>query len=528
MSAPSETGRKILRALLWTVCVCVALGAALVMLLALRFQPAARQYFVTALAQRFNSEVDLGSLNISFFPEVRVTGDHLSLRLNARHDILPIIELERFELEADPVSFFRTPKRIRRVRLTGLKMHLPPRPVQPNAKTESLGTPSTANALAPVVAPSFVLDEIDADGTLLEILPRDPKKKTLVFDLRSVTLRDLGPGQPMSFRVELNNPMPPGIVTTVGNFGPWNAARPVDTPVSGSYRFRNADLAVFKGITGILSSDGTYIGPLDRLEVKGTTDVPAFTLSSAGQPVPLRTTFQATVDGANGDTVLHPVHARIGSSEFDVTGSVERGAHEARKTIRLEARTNKSRLEDFLKLSVKGPQPPMTGALRFDTHIGIPPGITPVIERLELDGSFDLSGAKFTSPDVQEKIAALSHRAQGDPKDHSPDVTAEFSGNFHLRDAEMNLPDLKFNVPGAQISLAGTYGLRSSALDFKGTARLDATVSQMTTGIAHTLLRPLDPLFRRNGAGTVIPVIIKGTRGDPTFRFDFGRFFSRN
>ena len=162
--------------------------------------------------------------------------------------------------------------------------------------------------------------------------------------------------------------------------GPWNAEHPVDTAVSGAYTFRNADLSVFRGITGILSSDGKFTGPLGRLEVQGTTDTPDFALTVGGHPVPLHTDYQATVDGVNGDTVLHPVSARLGRFRFpEVSGSIDRESPEgAHKTVLLDARTNpgreNARLEDFLKLSLKGDKPPMTGRIRFAAKVKLPPG----------------------------------------------------------------------------------------------------------------------------------------------------------
>ncbi len=78
------------------------------------------------------------------------------------------------------------------------------------------------------------------------------------------------------------------------------------------------------------------------------------------------------------------------------------------------------------------------------------------------------------------------------------------------------------------MNLEGKYWLASGDIDFTGTARLDATVSQMATGWKHVLLKPLDPLFRRDGAGTVLPIRITGTRGTPSFKLDIGRVLKRN
>jgi hypothetical protein len=50
----------------------------------------------------------------------------------------------------------------------------------------------------------------------------------------------------------------------------------------------------------------------------------------------------------------------------------------------------------------------------------------------------------------------------------------------------------------------------------------------MTTGIKHVLLKPVDPLFRRDGSGTVLPIRIGGTRGTPSFKLELGQALKRS
>jgi hypothetical protein len=87
----------------------------------------------------------------------------------------------------------------------------------------------------------------------------------------------------------------------------------------------------------------------------------------------------------------------------------------------------------------------------------------------------------------------------------------------------VTLPNLKYSVPGAEIDLAGKYGLEGSTLNFKGTAKTDATVSQMVGGWKGMLLKPADRLFKTDRAGTDVPIHIDGTEQDPHFGVDFGR-----
>jgi hypothetical protein len=430
-----------------------------------------------------------------------------------------MIQARRLIVDASFAGLMASPIRVSRVRIEGLTIHTPPK----NAGGSGTGSVSGGHGDSQA---RFLLDEVVADSSELITTPSDPSKDPLVFHIHSLVLRSVGVGSPMKFRAQVENAKPPGLVVSEGQFGPWNAEQPGDTALSGRYTFRNADLDVFKGTAGTLSSDGQYRGELDRLEVHGTADVPNFSLDTAGRPMHLATVFDATVDGTNGDTVLHPVRARLGGASFEVSGAIARGALEKHKTIELDARCCGAPLDDFLLLTVKGPKP-MTGRISFSTKVRIPPGEVSVADRIQLDGTFALSGVRFTSADVQGKIAGLSHRAQGDPENHDPNVATEFRGAFHLRDGQLGLPKLTFDLPGADITMTGAYGLRSGALDFDGTARLDATVSQMTTGVKSVLLKAVDPLLRRDGAGAVVPIHIGGTRGQPSFSLDVGRVIRR-
>jgi hypothetical protein len=69
--------------------------------------------------------------------------------------------------------------------------------------------------------------------------------------------------------------------------------------------------------------------------------------------------------------------------------------------------------------------------------------------------------------------------------------------------------------------MTGNYGLDGRTFDFHGTARLEATVSQMMTGWKSILLKPVDPFFRKNGAGTEVPISVTGTQSAPHFALDF-------
>ncbi len=48
----------------------------------------------------------------------------------------------------------------------------------------------------------------------------------------------------MKYDAILTNAKPPGEIHSKGTFGPWATAEPGDTPLTGEYDFKGADLGV--------------------------------------------------------------------------------------------------------------------------------------------------------------------------------------------------------------------------------------------------------------------------------------------
>jgi hypothetical protein len=96
------------------------------------------------------------------------------------------------------------------------------------------------------------------------------------------------------------------------------------------------------------------------------------------------------------------------------------------------------------------------------------------------------------------------------------------SGVFKLEDGIIDFSRLQFEVPGTQVNLTGQYSLDGNQFDFHGKARLDAKLSHTVTGWKSILLKPADPFFSKNGAGTELPVKVTGTKSEPHFGADFG------
>ncbi|HEV2690856.1 MAG TPA: AsmA-like C-terminal region-containing protein [Bryobacteraceae bacterium] len=495
----------------------IAAGALVVLLtiaavIAVRsLKPWARNRVLEALRENYSSGLEVRELDFSLFPAARITGRGLVLRHKGRTDVPPLVAIEKFTAETGVRDLFEKPLRIRHVRLEGLRIHV--QTGQNNGSHEN--DPNVSRTTS-----RLVIDEVIADGTRLETIPQSPNKQPLIWDIKQLTLHDTGPDRPMSFRATLSNAKPPGEIHTQGSFGPWQREQPRLTPVSGSYTFRDADLSDFPGLSGILSSDGKYQGVLQRIEVEGSTDTPKFELQVSRNPVHLTTKFQAVVDGTDGTTRLHPVEAHFGHSSLTARGIVDTTPGVPGNIISLDVNVPRSRLEDVLRLGVKG-KASLTGVTSFHTKFLLSPGNKDISERLRLDGVFDVADARFSSPDSQDKLEKLSLRARGRKSDDGDEpVASNFKGHFQLRGGVMHFTDLSFRVPGIDIAMNGTYGLGNEQLDFHGTARTKAKLSQMTTGFKSFLLKAVDPFFAKQGAGAVLPIQITGTRDSPQFSRD--------
>ncbi len=485
-------------------------------------QPIVRERVIETLSTKFKAKVELDEFNVSLLQGLQVSGKGLRIfgdmdPNNHEPGIQPLIAVAEFRFRTGILDLLRSPMHVDTVHVKGLQLNLPPR--EQRAQMQSMGPKSGKIKIT--------VDKLVCDDTQLIINTLKPGKLPLEFDIASLKMTSIGPDGPMHFDADLTNPKPVGNVLSSGLFGPWNADSPRDTSVSGTYSFNDAHLGTIKGIGGILSSTGKYDGILDKITVDGATDTPDFRIAISGRPVPLHTEFHAIVDGTSGDTYLQPVKARILSTWLTASGSVVRVKDPKGHLVDLDIVIEEGKIDDLLKLAIRTDPPIMTGAVHLKTKFVLPPGDPDVSNRIKLNGNFRVSGAHFTNGKIQGKIDAISMRSQGKPKlaqDNIPDnVPSEVNGTFNLAAGTISFSQLQFHVPGTQVNLTGIYSLDGNQFDFHGKARLDAKLSHMVTGWKSILLKPADPFFSKNGAGTEIPVKITGTKSEPHFGADFGR-----
>jgi hypothetical protein len=498
-----------------------------------------RHRIIRTLSDKLDSDVELGDLHLRVWPGMRAEGTDLRIRRRgAAESIPPLITVKSFHVDASILGLMR--KHVDHVLLTGLDINIPPKPerqqqeairAQREQEEQSKGQRAEGTSGQtpeekkndPLKAGGVVLDRVDTDNARLIIIPDKEGKQPKVWAIHHLTMHDMGAVRPWPFQATLTNGVPPGEISVDGDFGPWDRNEPGDTKLDGDFSLAKADLSVFKGISGTLSSKGSFNGTLDEIHTTGETDTPDFMIKVGGHAFRLQTKYQALIDGTNGDTRLETIDASFLGSHLIAKGAVldaPKGQHG--RTVSLDVDMDKARVEDVMTMAVNTPTPPMAGGLRLTTKFLLPPGETDVSERLRLDGRFTIARAKFTSPEVQAKIDDISRRARGKVEQATQEsVMSDFQGHFKLADGKLALPDLTFAVPGAKVQLAGYYALKPESLEFKGQALLDAQVSETVTGWKKWIMKPADTIFKQlDGTGSLIPIKITGSRKEPKFGLD--------
>ena len=475
---------------------------------------------IALLTDELESEVTIETLEGRVFPRVSVSGRGVVIRHKGRTDVPPLITIDEFEIRGSLRELMQHPRHVSEVRLRGLQVKIPPGDDDDDAdkaeKSQAETQAQTRNLQR------VIIDRFEAPDTVITPIPKRAGKQPKVFTVHHLVMDSLGVSQTIPYIATLTNPVPKGEIETSGTFGPWNVAHPARTPVNGKYVFANANLDTIQGLAGLLSSTGEFRGPLNRIEIQGTTDTPKFQVDAGGLPVPLKTRFTAIVDGSDGDTYLTQVDASFLDTSMTAHGAVIGLEGVPGRRIEVDVNMESGRIEDLLRLAVQSDTPILLGAARLQAKLVIPAEKKKVIDKLQLSGEFVLSKATFTDAGVQAKLTGLSRRGQGMNQDEEMgEVLSNLRGRFTVEDAAARFSSLTFSVPGASVELAGRYGLRDEMIDFRGTLKMQATLSQVAGGgVKGFFLKAFDPFFKKPGAGMMLPIKISGTRKTPKFGLD--------
>ncbi len=360
------------------------------------------------------------------------------------------------------------------------------------------------------------IDALVASDAILEVPRRSPQRSTRL-EFHSFSLKNLGGSGLTHFSAWFDNPMPHGEIRTAGVFGPWNSSRPEQTSVAGKYSLEHADLGVFDGIGGILSSVGDFTGTFKQVNVQGSSNTPEFEVKKTKHTLPLRTRFHAIVDATNGDVIVPQVNATFGKSDIEAQSNIAHRA-DGKRTAIIDLHSEHGRIEDAFYPFIHSPKSPLAGEVSFVMHVTIPSGHDRFLKKINLQSNFTIHGARFTHAGTQTEISKLGES----PGQKEPDTSAlsDFSGQVQISHGITQFTDLSVHDQSASAMFRGSYDLVDEKVDLHGKLKTATSLAKTTHGIKAMFAKAVEPFFKNKPHETVVPVRIGGTYTHPSFGLD--------
>lgn len=516
---PAATKRPPIVKWLWALGV-VFLGvvAGFTILLATHW-PFTREAITGALEAASGRKVQIRTFSRTYFPPGCIAeGIHF---LRHKHpEAEPVIQVEKLVIQGSLTGMFSSPKRLAAVRIFGMHMRIPPKTGAAEGSVPLNSGPG---------GKLLAISEITTDGALLEFLPEESGGEPYRLKIDHLRITNVGAGAPMSYRATLTNTEPPGVIKSEGKFGPWNPVDEGATAVSGSYTYDGIDLSAFHGISGMGNASGTFSGPLGRIHTQGNITIAGFHVDGSDHSVQMATTFNATVNGANGDVFLNPAAASFRGTRVEVRGWIAARPGEKGKTAAFDIAVPKGRVDDFLLLFTTG-QPGMSGNVTMTGKFAWPPGPSKFVEKIRMDLTFGTSAGRFTNPGTQDSVDRISQSAQGESnkqQDEDPRTAlSEVRGDIHLRNGIASIANANFEVPRAHATVGGTYSLVDTRVDLHGMLDTHGHLSDTTSGLKAVVLKAVTPLFKKEGSMRIVPFKITGKYGNASVTIDWKKDLS--
>jgi len=90
-----------------------------------RLTPHVRDLAVKALNERFDSETEMETLQVSIFPQPQVSGTGLVVRYKGRRDVAPLIQVKTFSASASLPGLMFKQLHLKTIDLEGLEIRVP-------------------------------------------------------------------------------------------------------------------------------------------------------------------------------------------------------------------------------------------------------------------------------------------------------------------------------------------------------------------------------------------------------------------
>ncbi len=463
------------------------------------------------------SNIKIDKYHRTYFPRPGFVASGLTLTRNTAPDLPPVGTAKDLIVQGSWLDMLMLRRRVQLVDVDGLHIVIPP--VGSRANQADFPAGSSADFAGPTTA----VGTFHVRDSQLDI--QRVNGGTYSFPIKDLVIRNLQRGQTITYKVDMQNAQPTGRIQSKGNFGPLKPENLGATPLAGQFTFEPVHLGDIGGIHGTLSATGKFSGTLAAVEAEADSDTRDFAVGK-GKPTRVAAHVQSTVNGLNGNIVLHTVDVKTGATDVHMEGSIA-GATGAPKITDLDIVIGQGHAEDLLR-PFFATKAPVTGAvtLRSHAHLDGGRGGASFFDRLHMAGSFSVPAERLTNEKNEKNLSSLSQRAQGvkqstvDPSADT-DVLSSLSGDITVRGGVASTQRLTFAIPGATANLKGTFDLQSSKANLVGTLTMDTDISHITTGFKSVLLKPLIPFTKKKKAGAVIPVAVTGSPGSYKVGQDF-------
>ncbi len=452
-----------------------------------------------------SSHVKISEYHRTYFPHPGFVAIGLTLRRKTAPDLPPLGSVEKLVVQGRWTDLLLLRRRVQRVDITSLHIVVPAIGSRANQEDFPPGSASDFDG------PETAIEHLLIHNGALDIMRKDGGR--LSFPIRELDLDNFEHGEAMQYEVDMGNAKPSGRIQAHGTLGPITAKDLGKTPVSGDFTFHSVSLHDVGDIRGTLFSKGRFKGTLSAMEADATSNTPDFAVDD-GKATAVGASIQCTVNGMNGNLAIHSIEAKVGKTTIHAAGAIAGSP----KITNLDITVDGGRAEDVLQPFMRK-EVPIVGPVRLRSHAYIGPSGEPFLERLRVEGVFDVPTERLTDKKTEKNLSAFSQRAQGksqghgDKSDEESDTLSSIKGMAQIRNGIIRSQHLVFQVAGAEADLSGTFTLHGQVAHLVGDLKMESDISHTTTGFKSFLLKPLAPFFKKRNAGAVVPIVVTGSPG---------------
>ena len=482
-------------------------------------EPRLRRDLERWLSDRLNSDVSIGTLSVSLFPSLRLEGTNLVLRIKGRPDLSPFITIRKW------VGHRRHHRALDEAVDTWCGSRAPKSSCRPDGSRTCGRCASTATTTPAPGEPSGrsapsgpLVDRLVADQVLITVQPRYADRDPVVWDVRDLVMHDFSLDAESPFSATVDTPLPRDRAHASGTAGPWPREDLETLPLQGQYTF-DGDLGAVPGLDGLVHVEGNALGTLERLETSGTASSHALGLSRPRHR-------PAAADGhLSGDLRRHVGRPRADAAHLDhrrvdLRNLGQRAAPARRARPPRVAEGDHARAGGPRRRDAPARRRP---ALAAGRPAGTACGARPAGRRGRRPGSAHRGRVLRCRPGSvrqprrpgPDRRPVTARPGAPDGHDHRRRGRATCRAGWYCAGAIWRCTRCGSRCRGRRSTPRVAMDWPASSSTSTASPGSTPACRRPRPGARRVLMKPIDPLLSKDGAGTRLVVDIVGTRDGP-------------